>query len=166
MKETSLDLFGEGDRKEPSVRQEQQEKSLMESRIALEKTVIEKGETTFRIISKSVREYQFTIPYNLPDTERVEVGQIFSVHDGGLTFLARVLDIHHDSNYDGNWDTTLRGTQFFDQDQIFNRVIAEPLGCVYGGCLSETQDNSHKVLASGQGREGRVRVPKAGHGRH
>ena len=132
MKEISLDLFREGDRKEPFVRQKQQENSLMESRTSLKKTVIEKGETTFRIISKSVREYQFTIPYNLPDTERVEVGQIFSVHDGGLTFLARVLDIHHDSNYDGNWDTTLRGTQFFDQDQIFNRVIAEPLGCVYG----------------------------------
>jgi hypothetical protein len=84
MREISLDLFKEGDRKETSVRQE---KSLMESRAALEKKVIEKGETTFRIISKSVREYQFTIPYNLSDTERVEVGQIFSVHDGGLTFF-------------------------------------------------------------------------------
>ena len=78
MKEISLDLFREGDRKEPISAKEQQEKSLKESRMALEKTVIEKGETTFRIISKSVREYQFTIPYNLPDTERVEVGQIFS----------------------------------------------------------------------------------------
>lgn len=132
MKEISLDLFRGGERKEPSARQDQQEKSSIESRMALEKAVIEKGETTYRIVSKNVREYQFTIPYNLPDTERVEVGQIFSIHDGGLTFLARVLDIHHDSNYDGNWDTTLRGTQFFDQDQIFNRVIAEPLGCVYG----------------------------------
>lgn len=96
----------------------------------IERRVLEKGETTYRIISKSVREYQFIIPFNQPCHERVEVGQIFSVHDDGLTFLARATDIQHDSNYDGNWDTTIKGTQFFDQDQIFNRVIAEPLGCI------------------------------------
>jgi DNA helicase HerA-like ATPase len=107
------------------------ERSLDQFKVeAPDRVVIVRGETTYRIISKSVREYQFIIPYNLPETERVEVGQIFSIHDGGLTFLARVLDILHDSNYDGNWDTTIKGTQFFDQDQIFNRVIAEPLGCV------------------------------------
>jgi DNA helicase HerA-like ATPase len=98
-----------------------------------ERRVIDQGKTTYRIVSKSVREYQFIIPYNLSDNERVEVGQIFSVHDGGLTFLARVKDIVHDSNYEGKWDTTLKGTQFFDQDQIFNRIIAEPLGCVING---------------------------------
>ncbi len=98
-----------------------------------ERRVIDQGKTTYRIVSKSVREYQFIIPYNLSDNERVEVGQIFSVHDGGLTFLARVKDIVHDSNYEGKWDTTIKGTQFFDQDQIFNRIIAEPLGCVING---------------------------------
>ncbi len=102
----------------------------------LDKKVVKKGDTTYRIISKSVKEYQFIVPYDLPDDERVEVGQIFSIKDHdiakgrGLTFLARVLDIQHASNYEGNWDTTMKGTQFFDSDQIFNRVIAEPLGCV------------------------------------
>ncbi len=103
----------------------------------LDRKIIEKAETTYRILSKSVREYQFIIPYDLPDAERVEVGQIFSIKDvakgSELTFLARVLDIQHDSNYDGKWDTTLKGTEFFDQDQIFNRVVAEPLGCVLRG---------------------------------
>lgn len=99
----------------------------------LDKRVVTKGETTYRIISKSVTEYHFIVPFNLPEDERVEVGQIFSIRDGGLTFLARVLDIQHASNYEGNWDTTLKGTRFFDHDQIFNRVIAEPLGCVING---------------------------------
>lgn len=99
----------------------------------LNKKVVTKGETTYRIISKSVTEYHFIVPFNLPEDERVEVGQIFSVKDEGLTFLARVLDIQHASNYEGNWDTTLKGTRFFDQDQIFNRVIAEPLGCIIKG---------------------------------
>jgi DNA helicase HerA-like ATPase len=99
----------------------------------LNKKVVTKGDTTYRIISKSVTEYHFIVPFNLPEEERVEVGQIFSVKDEGLTFLARVLDIQHASNYEGNWDTTLKGTQFFDLDQIFNRVIAEPLGCVQKG---------------------------------
>ena len=89
--------------------------------------------TKYRIISRNVREYRFIVPFNLPEDERVEVGQIFSVRDGGLTFLARVLDIQHASNYGGNWDTTVKGTQFFDRDQIFNLVIAEPLGCVPKG---------------------------------
>ena len=96
----------------------------------LNRKVIEKGETTYRIVSKSVTEYHFIVPFDLPDEERVEVGQIFSIKDQGLTFLARVLNIEHSSNYDGHWDTTMKGTQFFDQDQIFNRVIAEPLGCI------------------------------------
>jgi len=96
----------------------------------LNRKVIVKGDTTYKIVSKSVTEYHFTIPYILPDEERVEVGQIFSIKDQGLTFLARVLNIEHSSNYDGHWDTTMNGTQFFDCDQIFNRVIAEPLGCI------------------------------------
>ncbi len=102
----------------------------------LDKKTVKKGETTYRIISKSVREFQFIVPFDLPDAERAEVGQIFSIKDQDdekgrcLTFLARVLDIQHGSNYEGNWDTTMKGTQFFDQDQIFNRVFAEPLGCV------------------------------------
>jgi DNA helicase HerA-like ATPase len=96
----------------------------------LNRKVIEKVETTYRIVSKSVTEYHFIVPFDLPDEERVEVGQIFSIKDQGLTFLARVLNIEHSSNYDGHWDTTMKGTQFFDQDQIFNRVIAEPLGCI------------------------------------
>jgi len=102
----------------------------------LDKKTVKKGETTYRIISKSVKEFQFIVPFDLPDAERTEVGQIFSIKDQdnekgrGLTFLARVLDIQHGSNYEGNWDTTMKGTQFFDQDQIFNRVFAEPLGCV------------------------------------
>jgi DNA helicase HerA-like ATPase len=96
----------------------------------LNRKVIVSGETTYKIVSKSVTEYHFTVPFILPDEERVEVGQIFSIKDQGLTFLARVLNIEHSSNYDGHWDTTMKGTQFFDQDQIFNRVIAEPLGCI------------------------------------
>jgi hypothetical protein len=105
----------------------------------LEKKILEKRETTYRIISKSVTEYQFIVPFDLPDDERAEVGQIFSIQDKNennsrnLTFLARVTDIQHAANYDGNWDTTIKGTQFFDQDQIFNRVMAEPLGCVHDG---------------------------------
>ncbi|MHC1631682.1 MAG: ATP-binding protein [Methanotrichaceae archaeon] len=94
-------------------------------------TVTREESTTYRIISKNVSEYHFTIPYK----ERVEVGEIFSIEDKSvenekITFLARVTDIRHDSNYEGNWDTTLRGTEFYDQDQIFNRVVAEPLGCI------------------------------------
>jgi len=92
--------------------------------------VIEDERTTYRILSKSVREYHFTVPYN-SRLDRVEVGQIFSIKDQDLTFLARVLNIEHSSNYDGHWDTTMRGTQFYDHDQIFNRVIAEPLGCAF-----------------------------------
>ncbi len=99
----------------------------------LKRKVIEKADTTYRIISKNVAEYHFIVPFDLPDDARVEVGQIFSIKDKGLTFLARVLDIQHDSNLDGNWDTIMKNVQFFDQDQIFNRVIAEPLGCVRGG---------------------------------
>ncbi|MDM7935705.1 MAG: ATP-binding protein [Methanothrix sp.] len=94
---------------------------------------MERSDTTYRIVSKSVTEYHFIVPFDLPDDERVEVGQIFSIRDGTLTFLARVLDIQHSSNYDGHWDTTVKGTQFFDRDQIFNRVIAEPLGCLHDG---------------------------------
>ena len=96
----------------------------------LDRIVIENEKTTYRIVSKSVREYHFIVPYDQADEERVEVGQIFSIKDQNLTFLARVLNIEHSSNYDGHWDTTMKGTQFFDDDQIFNRVVAEPLGCV------------------------------------
>lgn len=96
----------------------------------LNRKVIEGKDTTYRIVSRNVSEYQFIVPFNLPDEERVEVGQIFSVNDQGLTYLARVLNIEHSSNYDGHWDTTMKGTQFFDSDQIFNRVVAEPLGCI------------------------------------
>jgi hypothetical protein len=99
----------------------------------LGRRILAGDDTKYRIISRNVREYQFIVPFNLPEDERVEVGQIFSVRDGGLTFLARVLDIQHASNYGGNWDTTVKGTQFFDRDQIFNLVIAEPLGCVPKG---------------------------------
>jgi len=108
-----------------------QEDSQTRARASLaDRKVIEKGDTTYRIVSKSVTEYHFIVPFDLSDEERVEVGQIFSIRDRGLTFLARVLDIQHSSNYDGHWDTAMKGTQFFDRDQIFNRVIAEPLGCV------------------------------------
>ncbi len=96
----------------------------------LERKVMEKGETTYRIVSKNVSEYHFIVPFNLPEDDLVEVGQIFSIKDRGLTYLARVLNIEHSSNYDGHWDTTIKGTDFFDSDQIFNRVMAEPLGCV------------------------------------
>ena len=90
----------------------------------LDRIVIENEKTTYRIVSKSVREYHFTVPYDQSDEERVEVGQIFSIKDQNLTFLARVLNIEHSSNYDGHWDTTMKGTQFFDDDQIFNRVVS------------------------------------------
>lgn len=96
----------------------------------LERRVMARGDTTYRIVSKNVSEYHFIVPFRLSGEERVEVGQIFSIKDGSLTYLARVLNIEHSSNYDGHWDTTIKGTDFFDSDQIFNRVIAEPLGCV------------------------------------
>ena len=96
----------------------------------LNRRVIEGKDTTYRIVSRNVSEYQFIVPFDLPDEERVEVGQIFSIKDRELTFLARVLNIEHSSNYDGHWDTTMKGTQFFDSDQIFNRVVAQPLGCI------------------------------------
>jgi len=124
-----------------------QERNLAGIEIDTSKRIIEKGETTYRIISKSVREYQFIIPYKQPDEERIEVGQIFYIRDGRLIFLARVLDIQYDSNYDGKWDTTLRGTQFFDQDQIFNRVIAEPLGCVDTGGFRKSRTIPTKFSA-------------------
>jgi DNA helicase HerA-like ATPase len=108
--------------------QEENKPNMGES--LLNRKVIVKGDTTYKIVSKSVTEYHFTVPFILPDEERVEVGQIFSIKDQGLTFLARVLNIEHSSNYDGHWDTTIKGTQFFDSEQIFNRVIAEPLGCI------------------------------------
>lgn len=89
--------------------------------------VIDSSATTFnRIISKNVHEYHFIIPYD----QRVELGQIFSIEDDEITFLARVTDIQHDSNYNGKWDTTLKGKEFYDKDQIFNRVVAESFGCV------------------------------------
>ena len=96
----------------------------------LNRKVIERGDTTYRIVSKNVSEYHFIVPFDLSEEERVEVGQIFSIKDQGLTYLARVISIEHSSNYEGHWDTTMKGTQFFDDDQIFNRVIAEPLGCI------------------------------------
>ena len=96
----------------------------------LNRKVIEERDTTYRIVSKNVSEYHFIVPFDLSGEERVEVGQIFSVKDQSLTFLARVLNIEHSSNYDGHWDTTMKGTQFYDSDQIFNRVIAQPLGCI------------------------------------
>jgi len=108
----------------------QEERPGPEGVSLLKRKVIEKGDTTYKIVSKSVTEYHFTVPFNLKDEDRVEVGQIFSIKDDGLTFLARVLNIEHSSNYDGHWDTTIKGTNFFDSDQIFNRVIAEPLGCI------------------------------------
>jgi len=96
----------------------------------LNRKVIEGRDTTYRIVSKNVSEYHFIVPYDLSEDEMVEVGQIFSIRDQGLTYLARVLNIEHSSNYDGHWDTTMKGTQFYDSDQIFNRVIAQPLGCI------------------------------------
>jgi len=83
-----------------------------------------------KIISKDVREYHFIVP----SEEWVELGEIVSIHDRRMerntTFLARITDIRHDSNYDGNWDTMVRGEEFYDKDHIFNRVVAEPLGCI------------------------------------
>ncbi len=102
-----------------------------------QRTVDATAKSTHRIISRNVREYQFIVPYK----ERVEVGEIFSVHDirGDIEFLARVLDIEHDSNYSGNWDTALRGVDFYDQEQIFNRIKAEPLGCVEAGSFKKAR---------------------------
>jgi DNA helicase HerA-like ATPase len=83
-----------------------------------------------KIISKDVREYHFIVP----SEEWVELGEIVSIHDRRAereaTFLARITDIRHDSNYDGNWDTVIRGDGFYDSDHIFCRVVAEPLGCI------------------------------------
>ena len=93
-------------------------------------TMDESSNPYFRIISKDVREYHFIVP----SEEWVELGEIVSIHDRraerGATFLARITDLRHDSNYDGNWDTVIRGDGFYDSDQIFCRVVAEPLGCI------------------------------------
>jgi DNA helicase HerA-like ATPase len=101
------------------------------SHVSERKTIDRTKTTTYKIISKDVREFHFIIPYN----ERVELGQIFSIRDYSvkddeIAFLARVTDIQHDSNYEGKWDTALKGTEFYDEDQIFNRIVAEPLGCI------------------------------------
>ena len=89
--------------------------------------VMDSSDTVFnRIISKNVHEYQFIIP----NDTRVELGQIFSIEDDEITFLARVTDIQHDSNYAGKWDTTIKGKDFYDKDQYFNKVVAESFGCV------------------------------------
>ena len=83
-----------------------------------------------KIISKDVREYHFIVP----SEEWVELGEIVSIRDRrserDATFLARITDIQHASNYDGNWDTVIRGDGFYDSDHIFHRVVAEPLGCI------------------------------------
>jgi len=89
--------------------------------------VVDSSDTVFnRIISKNVHEYQFIIP----NDKRVELGQIFSIEDDEITFLARVTDIQHDSNYAGKWDTTIKGKDFYDKDQYFNKIVAESFGCV------------------------------------
>jgi len=83
-----------------------------------------------KIISKNVSEYHFIVPNN----ELVEIGEIFFVQDKekNITFLTRITDIQHASNYDGNWDTIIRGSNFYDNDHIFNRIVGEPLGCIVG----------------------------------
>jgi len=89
--------------------------------------VIDTNATVFnRVISKNVHEYHFIIP----NDKRVELGQIFSIEDDEITFLARVTDIQHDSNYAGKWDTTLKGKEFYDKDQYFNKIISESFGCI------------------------------------
>lgn len=113
----------------------------------LNRKVITSSDTTYRIISKNVTEYHFTVPYDLGEEDRVEVGQIFSIKDHGLTFLARVLDIEHSSNYDGHWDTTMKGTQIYDTDQIFNRVIAQPLGSIRDGAFKKSRTIPAKFSA-------------------
>lgn len=80
----------------------------------------------YRILAKDVRSYEFIIPYD----EKADVGEIFTVEDRDMLFLARVINVQHDSNYDGRWDTSIKGTELYDEEQIFNRVIAEPLGCI------------------------------------
>ena len=97
----------------------------------------------------------------------MEVGQIFSIKDQGLTFLARVLNIEHSSNYDGHWDTTMKGTQFFDGDQIFNRVIAQPLGCINKRLeFKKSRTLPTKFASVSASGERGVRVFKPGDGRH
>ncbi len=104
-----------------------------EDLVELKPQIIKKDENSNpynKIISKDVREYHFIVP----SEEWVELGEIVSIHDRraerNTTFLARITDIQHDSNYDGNWDTMVRGEEFYDKDHIFNRVVAEPLGCI------------------------------------
>lgn len=80
----------------------------------------------YRILAKDVRSYEFVIPYD----EKADVGEIFTVEDRDMLFLARVVNVQHDSNYNGRWDTSIKGTELYDEEQIFNRVIAEPLGCI------------------------------------
>lgn len=91
------------------------------------KVVMNRPTNTYRILAKDVREYEFIIPYN----EKADVGEIFTVEDEDMLFLARVINIQHDSNYEGRWDTSISGTELYDKEQIFNRVVAEPLGCIY-----------------------------------
>ena len=47
----------------------------------MNRMVIEKGDTTYRIVSKSVTEYHFIVPFDHSEEDRVEVGQIFSIKD-------------------------------------------------------------------------------------
>ena len=59
-----------------------EDRILKEDQAALgksrEKKVLYREETTYRIISRSVAEYHFIVPFELPEDDRVEVGQIFS----------------------------------------------------------------------------------------
>jgi DNA helicase HerA-like ATPase len=93
--------------------------------------------SAYRIISKNVTEYEFIIPYK----ERAYVGELFMVDDilGDMRFLCRATDISHDSNYSGPWDTVGRGIDYYDEDQIFNRVRAMPLGCVEGNSFRKSR---------------------------
>ncbi|HNX40182.1 MAG TPA: hypothetical protein PKK11_06325, partial [Methanothrix sp.] len=53
----------------------------------LNRKVLEKRDTAYRIVSRNVSEYHFIVPFDLSSEDRVEVGQIFSIQDGSMTYL-------------------------------------------------------------------------------
>ncbi|MDD1656086.1 MAG: DUF87 domain-containing protein, partial [Methanomicrobiales archaeon] len=86
----------------------------------------------YRLIGDSVLSYRFAIPYQ----ETLFVGDILKITDRekDLTFLAKVTDLLHESNFeDEKWDRRPHTEQFYGlSEDVYLVVEALPLGFVDG----------------------------------
>jgi len=86
----------------------------------------------YRLIGDSVLSYRFAIPYQ----EALYVGDILKITDRekDLTFLAKVTDLLHESNFeDEKWDRRPHTEQFYGlSEDVYLVVEALPLGFVDG----------------------------------